>query len=212
MNLPRNAGDLVAGSFPGDPCQVEGAEILVYDHRRRPPCWSRIIQPHQCAVFLRDEELGVAVGRDARPPGKAGATCLLFESIDGAERFCRRMVAEHPQLSCEILDARGRSNPPLMTITREHAGGDDDVRGWFPRHRRSVIVALIATALALFWFDYCRRGDLIMTVFGVNLLAAALRLLLWDSAAKNNERDRIARLETHRLREQAAGPEDGVIR
>jgi hypothetical protein len=188
----------------------DGNEILLYDHRRRPQCWSEIIQPGQCAVFLRDEQLRAAVGRDGRPRGANNATCVLFDNIDDAASLCRRMVAEHPRISCEVLDAGGRANLPLLTITREYAGGDDDMRGWLGRHRKSLIAILITASLPLFWFDWRHQGDLILTVLGINLIVASLRLLLWDFAAKTNERDRLARLEAHRRLERSTTREDAT--
>ena len=38
----------------------------------------------------------------------------------------------------------------------------------------------------------------ILSVIGINMMVAALRLLMWDVAAKNNEKERLARLERHR--------------
>jgi hypothetical protein len=183
----------------------DGTEILLYEHRRRPPCWTNVILPHQYAVFLRNEEWKMSVGRDGKPREADRATCILFESIDDAESFCRRLVAQQPRICCEVLDSAGRAKPPLLTITSQHSGGgDDDMRGWLGRHRRSLIAGLIAAALPLFWYDWRHNGDLIMTVLGVNMIAAALRLLLWDVGAKNTERDRIARLDAHRARERGA--------
>ena len=108
------------------------------------------------------------------------------------------MVAGRPLVSCEVLDASGRVNPPLLIVTHEHVGGDDDVRGWFAHHRRLVIAILIAASLPLFWLDWIHRGEWILSVIGINMIVAALRLLMWDVAAKSNEKERLARLEGHR--------------
>jgi hypothetical protein len=186
------------------PSETLGEEIRLYDPRRRPACWSNIIQQHQCAVFLRDIELGVAVGRDCAPRGSATGTCIVFETVAEAERFCRGMVLPHPQISCEILDSGGPANPPLMTIAHRHSGGDDDTRGWIAGHRRWVIAVLIAAALPLFWFDWVHGGSLVLTILGINLIVAAARFLLWDVSAKSNERERLQRLEAHRQYNEGA--------
>src|ERR1700744_647131 len=107
-----------------------GVEILLYDPRRRPPDWTKIIESHQCAVFLRDLRLGVSVASDGQPRSADRATYTLFDSVEAAEIFCRRMLDMQPQISCEIVDAEGPANPPLMKISRFHSGGDDDFRGW----------------------------------------------------------------------------------
>jgi hypothetical protein len=176
----------------------DGNEIRLYDYHRTPKCWSDIIRPTQCAAFLRNDQWGTSVDRNGKSRAGDNATCILFDSIEDAERFCRQMVAQHPQVSCEVLDAGGRVNPPLLIVTHEHVGGDDDVRGWLAHHRRLVIAILIAASLPLFWLDWIHQGKWILSVIGVNMIVAALRLLMWDAAAKSNEKERIARLEAHR--------------
>jgi hypothetical protein len=176
----------------------EGNEIRLYDYHRTPKCWSDIILPTQCAVFLRNDEWGTPVDRNGQPRDSDHATCILFDCIEDAERFCRQMVAARPSVSCEVLDSGGRVNPPLMIITHKHVGGDDDVRGWFAHHRRLVIAILITASLPLFWLDWARQGDGVRSVIGINMIVAALRLLFWDVAAKSNEKERLARFERHR--------------
>jgi hypothetical protein len=175
-----------------------GNEIRLYDYHRTPKCWSDIILPTQCAAFLRNDQWGTSVDRNGKPRNSDNATCILFDSIEDAERFCRQMVVEHPQVSCEVLDASGRLNPPLLIVTHEHVGGDDDVRGWLAHHRRLVIAILIAASLPLFWLDWIHQGKWILSVIAINLIVAALRLLMWEAAAKTNEKERLARLDGHR--------------
>ena len=182
----------------------DGNEILLYDDRRRPRSWTEIVQPGQCAVFLRDDQLRVAVGRDGKPRDSNTATCILFDAVDDAERYCRALVAENPRISCQVLDAGGPVNPPLLVVKRDHAGGDEEPRGWMARHRKLVIVLLIASALPLFWLDWRHPAELVLTIIGINLVVAALRLLLWELTARSNERQRLARLEDHRRMERGA--------
>jgi hypothetical protein len=181
---------------------ADGNEIRLYDYHRTPRCWSDIIRPTQCAVFLRNDQWGTSVDRIGKSRAGDKGTCILFDSIEDAERFCRQMVAEHPLVSCEVLDASGRVNPPLLIVTHQHVGGDDDVRGWLAHHRRLVIAILIAASLPLFWLDWIHRGEWILSVIGINMIVAALRLLMWDVAAKDNEKEQLARLEAHRDIEQ----------
>jgi hypothetical protein len=187
----------------------DGVEILLYDHHRRPRSWSEIIQPHQCAVFVRDARKDCSASRQGVPQTPATATCIIFNSVDRAESVCREIVSAHPNLACEILDHEGRANPPLLTVcAMEAAGGDDDMRGWIGKHRRILASIAIAGAIPLFYYDFRHQGTLVLTVIGINLVAAALRLLLWDAGAKRNERARLARLNAHRQRERA-GSQDG---
>jgi hypothetical protein len=137
------------------------------------------------------------VDRNGQSRAGDNATCNLFDGIEDAERFCRQRVAGQPLVSCEVLDASGRVNPPLSIVTHEHVGGDDDVRGWFAHHRRLVIAILIAASLPLFWLDWIHQGKWILSAIGVNMIVAALRLPIGDVAAKNNEKERLAPLEGH---------------
>jgi hypothetical protein len=175
-----------------------GNEIRLYDYHRTPKCWSDIILPTQCAVFLRNDQWETSVDRNGKPCVSDNATCIVFDSIEDAERFCRQLVAENPLVSCEVLDASGRANPPLLIVTHQHVGGDDDVRGWFAHHRRLVIAILIAASLPLFWRDWRGHGDGVTTVIGINMIVAALRVGMWEMAAKGNEKERLARFDAHR--------------
>jgi hypothetical protein len=183
---------------------ADGQEIPLFDPKRRPSEWTRVILPHQCAVFLSNTALRLSVGRDLKPQARESATCVLFDSIDDAEAFCRLLVSARPEIGCEILDHEGPVNPPLMHIARAHKGGDDDARGWLSRRRPWIIGCLIFAAIPLFCYDSTHDSTLVLTIIGINLIVAALRLLLWDLAAKSNERERMARLAAHRERERQA--------
>lgn len=190
------------GDATDAPAETAGQEILLYDHKRRPRNWSEIILPHQCAVFLGNRRLGVSVNRDGEPRTTASATCIIFDSIAQAEAFCQEAVNARPDLSCEILDYEGPIHPPLLTIVFNHSGGDGDTRGWFGRHRRIVFLFTVCAALPLFYYDFRHDGPLVLTIIGINIIVAGLRVLLWDLGSKNTERERLARLEAHRRRER----------
>ena len=140
----------------------------------------------------------MAVDQHAKPRTAANATCVLFDSIDSAEAFCRNAVTAHLDVSCEILDHQGRLNPLLMTITAAHAGDDDDTRGWIGRNRAWFIAVLLAIAIPLFVYDWIHQGTLVLAVLGINSIAAALRLFFWNSSAKRAGRERLALLAQHR--------------
>jgi hypothetical protein len=190
------------GDATGAPPETAGREILVYDPKRRPLNWTEIILPHQCAVFLRNHRLGISVNRDGEPRTAESATCILFDSIVQAEPFCQATVNAKLDLSCEILDYEGPMHPPLLTVVFNHSGGDDDTRGWFGRHRRIVFLFAVCAALPFFYYDFHHGGTLVLTIIGINIIVAGLRVLLWDWGSKNTERERLARLEAHRRRER----------
>jgi hypothetical protein len=179
-------------------------EILLYDHDRRPRSWSEIIKPRQCAVFVRNVKLGVSVSSAGKPQTAESATCILFDSVDEAEAFCRTLVAAQSDCACEVFDHEGRVNPPLLTVTAGGSGGgDEDTRGWIGRHRKVLAFSIMALALPFFYLDYRYDGPLVWTVVGINIIVAGLRLLLWHSGARGVERKRLARLDAHRQRERA---------
>jgi hypothetical protein len=57
---------------------------------------------------------------------------------------------------------------------------------------------LAAGSLPLFWYDWTRRGVLILpTVVGINMLIASARLLQLNLAVNTAERQRQERLARH---------------
>ncbi|HEX3876803.1 MAG TPA: hypothetical protein VHW24_07455 [Bryobacteraceae bacterium] len=85
-----------------------------------------------------------------------------------------------------------------MKIAEGHCGGDEELRSWLGRNRWWVMLLLIAAALPCFWYDYRHQAELVMTIIGINMIVAALRLLIWGSGVKSAERQRLERLEEHR--------------
>jgi hypothetical protein len=46
------------------------------------------------------------------------------------------------------------------------------------------MLLLIAAALPCFWYDYRHQAELVMTIIGINMIVAALRLLVWAVASR----------------------------
>jgi hypothetical protein len=139
-----------------------------------------IVQPGQYAAFLSDVETGAEMTGDGGyiASGTIGC-CLLFDSLEEAERYSRAKVEDLPHLRCDIFDSHGRANPPVAAfVNRRHLRKLDS-----PAESRRLMrwgAVAIAASLLLFWFALARRGEAWMAAFfGVQLLIAGLRVLHW---------------------------------
>jgi hypothetical protein len=75
---------------------LTGNEILLFDPRRNPRDWIDLLGPTQCAVFLKDRVSSAALVLTGQPCRSAGATCIVFDTLDAAEAFCEAKVREIP--------------------------------------------------------------------------------------------------------------------
>ncbi len=66
------------------------------------------------------------------------------------------------------------------------------------RKRLIVAAVLFFGALPLIWWDWrTRRGLVIPTLLGINMIFAALRLLQWNSARSQRLSEQAKRLQAH---------------
>jgi hypothetical protein len=153
--------------------------------------------PGQFVAFAKHVDSGASCDADGQPfAAAADATCVVFDSLDEACRFCDERVRAVPSIGFEVFDSAGRLNPPLLVIVnpaRQHVLAGN-VRA--QRIRKYAAVVLALGALPLFWFDYATdRGVLVLpTIIGINMLVAAARLMQINSGVKESERVRKERL------------------
>ena len=177
------------------------AEVLrLYDPERRPANWVDIVRPTQFVVFCSDVHSGGTTDANGKPfPSPGAATCLIFDTLNDARRFCETRVAEVPSLRLEVFDARGRVESPLLVIVdpARAANLDGGVRSL--RLRKWAALLMIAVAPVLIWYDFATsRGSLVLPSFlGVSMVVAGLRILFMNMAVREAERTRRARLERH---------------
>ena len=154
-----------------------------------------LVQPGQYVAFASLLDGGTPCDADGVPTTHDAATCVLVDSLEEAEAFCRDAVARHPAVRFDVFDAAGRSRPPILTVVHPshatrlegHAGG---------RQRNLVIaVALIVAAPVLFWTDWHYGGLGLPTLLGLNALVFAGRLLQLTAAYRSAERRRRERVE-----------------
>ncbi len=178
-------------------------EVALYDPSRKPGSWMEIIQPGQYAAFLSDIETGAEMRGDGSyvDAGTVGC-CLLFDSLEEAERYCCAKVEDFPNLRCDVFDSHGRANPPVAIFAnRRHRRKLDS-----PAEARRLMgwgVIAIAASFPLFWFAWARRGEAwIAAFFGMQLFIAGLRVLHWGYSVE--EGLRYEKAESDRRKQQIA--------
>jgi len=162
--------------------------LQLYDPQRR-GTWLDQLSPGEYPAFLRDGKTCAERNADGMPLGRnQTSVCLVFGSLEEARQFGERTVRERPDLRCDIYDHHGLSKPPLYTLgTRE----------WDPAPRTLLLMAAACTlaSLPLFFWDWSRRGEVVLaSVIGINLVAAALRFLFWGLGAFDARREQSKRL------------------
>ncbi|MBI3476642.1 MAG: hypothetical protein HY010_12995 [Acidobacteria bacterium] len=166
-------------------------EVALYDPNREPASWMEMIQPTQYAVFLCDTENRTELTSDGHSLGPGMTrSCLIFDSLDEAEQYCRRTIADIPRLRCDVFDSRGRVNPPVATFVDPQFEGSLDSEAKATRMIRWACL-LIAASLPLFWYTWRTRGEgWVGAFFGVQFVFVALRLLHWGYSMKEELRNR----------------------
>jgi len=183
----------------------DGTEVRLYDPKREPPEWTGIVLGTQCAVFLADVSTSEPLSREGKPfPSAAEATCMVFGSLDAAQRFCEATVGEQPNVRCEVLDCQGRAHPPMLVVIHPSQQRLDDPGAAWSRRRKLIAALLLAAAIPVFWIGWRSRGVMILPTFlGLGMMIVALRFLHWDFGLKHAQQERQKRVEAHRRRERA---------
>ena len=184
---------------------IDGAEIRLYDLKRKPQDWTELIGRTDCAVFLKNRTDSTALAPDGRPfPDPSVASCLVFHSLDAAQQFCEAKARDLPHVRCEIYDAEGPAQRPLLVIVHPEFQGNEESGRTTSRRRKGIMIVLVLAAIPLFWIGSLNwNSSDIAIFFGINCLVLALRFLYWDAGAKASERKRLARLKSHRERERS---------
>jgi hypothetical protein len=160
-------------------------EVPLYDSTREPRSWMEVIQPQQYAVFFRDVTSGAEMtGHGDYFHTGMVRSCLIFESLQEAEQYCKEHVEDIPNLRCDVFDGAGRANPAVATIVNSRHRDRVDSQAESKKLMRWGAVAL-AASLPLFWFAWTRRGEAWIAIFfGIQLIFAGLRLLHWGYSLK----------------------------
>jgi hypothetical protein len=164
-------------------------ELKLFDAERRPPNWMAHIREGEFALFFKDASSGQEMKSDGRyaESGEA-STCLIAESLDEALDFAQARVDASPRLRCDIYDERGKANPPLAVIVHhDHKGQENtEALGW-KRIRWGIV--LIPIGIPLIFYDWRHDWALILPAFfGINLIAAGARMIVWGMGTLENSR------------------------
>jgi hypothetical protein len=135
-------------------------------------------------------------------------SCLIFDSLEEAEQYCRRKVEVIPNLRCEVFDRHGKAKPPVATFVnpRHEARLDSPAKA-----RRIMCWGLLSIAASppLFWYTWKTRGEgWIASFFGIQFIFAGLRLLHWGYSMKEELSSRKAQADLHRQRVVETRPGD----
>jgi hypothetical protein len=178
----------------------DGTVIRLFDPRRNPPDWSDLIGREDCAVFLKDRTDSTALGPDGRPYAELrDCTCVVFQTLNAAQRFCESKVLDLPHVRCEIYDKDGPLHSPMLVILHPEFQLKEDSGPVWSRRRRLIMSFLAVLAIPLFWFGSRGSTSSDFAIFlGINCLLLALRFLYWHAGTAACERKRRERLEAHR--------------
>jgi hypothetical protein len=177
-----------------------GREIRLFDPRRNPQDWTDLISPTECAVFFKDRVDSSPLAPDGQPYASgARESCVVFSSLDAAQRFCEAKIHALPQLRCEIYDSHGLAHPPLVVLVHPDFERKEDGGPIGSRRRTWGAGALFLVSLLFFWMAARSSSSRDLAIFlGINCILLALRFLYWDFGVKQKERERRKRLEDHR--------------
>lgn len=158
-----------------------------------------VIQPTEYAAFFCDVETAVELTSDGgyHDPGTE-SSCLIFESLELAEEYCRRKVETIPNLHCEIFDSHGRANPPVTTIVNQVHESRLESDAKAGRMMQGAFLT-IAVSIPFFWYTLQTQGEAwIASFFGIQMVLIGLRLLHWSYSMREELHYRRAQSDLRR--------------
>ena len=171
-----------------------GTEIRLFDPRRKPQDWVDLMRPTDCAVFLKDRVTSAPIDEN---------TCILFDRVAAAQRFCESRVAALPHLRCEIYDSQGLARPPLLVVVHPDVQRQEQAGSSWSRRRKVLAGVLALISVPLFWFGARSSSSSDVAIFlAINCVFVALRFVYWDVGTRHHEREKRKRLESHRKMER----------
>ena len=151
-------------------------EIRVYDENRV-PVWTHALAPSQYAVF----HLDAATGHHRNAYGQRFAshwerTCLVFDSLEEAECYARRKVAEVPSLACRIRQTAGDREGYDEAVVSESLSPSAVERTGLRHARWGALLS--ALGILCFWYLWWVSWDSVMAaLFGSKFLTFGPALL-----------------------------------
>jgi len=94
-------------------------------------------------------------------------------------------VRDFPYMWCETFDRRGKAQPLPETFVDPDIARKDELSAQSVRKRKILATLRFVALLPLFWSDSRSGGYLVLlTVLGLTMILAGLRLLYWITARK----------------------------
>ena len=174
--------------------------VRLYDPERDPANWREIIRPGQFVAFATQLDSGAPCDAAGELFASSEAvTCLIFDSLTGAETFCREAVERANGIRFDVFDAAGRTSPPLLTVVHPSRAARLEGNRRDTRLTNALAVALLALAPVLFWIDWAKYDGTIVlpTIAGINCIIFAARIFLLNGAHTSAERARRMRFAEH---------------
>ena len=179
-------------------------ECKLYDDTRRPPDWTTLVGPTQCAVFLKDVRTANPLATDGSEINRLrDCTFLRFDRLQDARAFCEAQVQLHPLMCCDIFDSDGKAKPPMLVIMHPNSAQKDELSPAWVKRRKIAAIASLVAAPALFIADWRSEYELLWpSIAAVNLFLLGLRLLYWNTASSERRKRQAKRIEEHLQREK----------
>jgi len=156
-------------------------KVALYDPRRRPANWMQIIQPGQYAVFHKDARTEIETNSEgAYLPSGEPSTCLIFDSLEEAKKYCELRVQQFSNLRCEIYDHAGKARLPAAIVLNPALAGSLEESPANSKRKIIMGIALMLLSLPLFFWDWKFNWSLILpTLIGLNLIFFGFRIAFW---------------------------------
>ena len=179
-------------------------EFKVYDDARRPPEWTALVGPAQCAVFLKDVKTANPLALDGTEVEHIrDCTFFLFDRLDEARSFCEAQVRRYPQMCCDVFDADGKAKPPMLVIMHPDSAKKDELSPSSVKWRKNVAIASLVASAGLFAADWHSEFELTWpSILAVNLFLLGLRFLYWNTVSGERRRTQAKRVTEHLRRER----------
>jgi hypothetical protein len=179
-------------------------EFKIYD-KNWPGDWMSRVGPTQCVALFKDFHTAAPVSyRGESFPKMTDCTFVLFDSLDEAKTFCEAQVRQHPSMCAEIFDHQGRAKDPLVVVVDSTVAEKAELSRSSVRRRKVWAFVLFCIAVPLIAWDWSKDWDLIWpAVLGLNIGVFGLRLLYWNTARAERNRERAHRVEAHLARENS---------
>jgi hypothetical protein len=179
-------------------------EFKVYDDTRHPPEWTLLVDPTQCAVFLKEVKTANPLALDGSAVEHIrDCSFFLFDRLDDARRFCEAQVQRFPFMCCDVFDSDGKAKPPMLVIMHPDAAKKDELSPSSVKWRKNVAIASLVASAGLFASDWRSEFELTWpSILAVNLFLLGLRFLYWNTASSERRRTQARRVAEHLRRER----------